>query len=80
MAFSSCESLDQQRRKLPEVIAILLAQISPLVLGVGGECEERHTSVVMEVDHPRAAALASTPHRSFRTPPVPGIKSPDVGL
>jgi arsenate reductase len=43
-----------------KVIAIPLARIGPFVLGAGGKHEDRHSRIVIEVDHPRAAAFAAT--------------------
>lgn len=67
---------------LMHLATIGLAQVLLLVLGVCGQKIERHLQIVEKENYPCATPLPrpSSPQHNFRTPPVPGITSPAIGL
>lgn len=52
--------LDEDLGQLVEALIVGLTQVFALILGVGGEEEERHVEVVKEIDDSGSAALASS--------------------
>ena len=46
-------------KKAAVFVAVGLGDVGALVLGISGQCEDRHGLVVEVVDHPRAAPLAA---------------------